>query len=302
MTDPEPALPSDLVHGYTSGPRPRLHYVAAGSGPPVLLLHGFPDFWYGWRGQIGPLAAGGYRVIAPDQRGYNLSDRSPRVRLYRLDLLAADILRLADELAPGQPLAVIGHDWGALVAWWLALHAPTRLDRLVILNVPHPRALRLTLPRHPEQLLRSWYIAFFQLPWLPEWYLGRAGFAGLRGALRATSHAGTFSEADLARYREAWAQPGTLTAMLNWYRALVRARPRSRASRVTVPTLLLWGAQDVALGRELAPASMEFCDDARLIYFEQASHWVHRDEPRAVNDLLLRFLEGGTAALPTMRS
>jgi pimeloyl-ACP methyl ester carboxylesterase len=290
-------LPADLAHGYTRGPRPRLHYVTVGSGQPVLLLHGFPDFWYGWRHQIGPLAAAGYRVVAPDQRGYHRSDKPRPVHSYRINALAGDVLRLADEVAPGQLLALVGHDWGAAVAWWIALHHPERLTRLVIINVPHPEVLLANLRRNPAQMRRSWYVAFFQLPWLPEWLLGRKGFWGLERVVRASSHASAFSDTDIARYREAWASPGALTSMLNWYRALIRYPPRPQHSRVTVPTLILWGAHDVALGRELAEPSCDLCDDGCLVFFEQASHWPHDEEPARVNSLLLRFLEGGTAAV-----
>lgn len=290
-------LPANLEHHTTTGPRPRLHYVAAGSGPPVLLLHGFPDFWYGWRHQLGPLAAAGYRVIAPDQRGYNRSDKPRPVHAYRLDALAGDVLRLADAVAPDRPFALVGHDWGAVVAWWIALHQPERLTRLVIINVPHPQVLLSQLRRNPAQMRRSWYAAFFQIPWLPEWLLSRHGFWGMERALRASSHDGAFSPEDFARYRRAWAYPGALTSSINWYRALLRYPARSGFGRVRVPTLILWGVDDVALGRELAEPSRASCDDGRLVFFEQASHWPQDEEPERVNRLLLAFLEGGTTAV-----
>lgn len=150
---------------------------------------------------------------------------------------------------------------------------------------------------------RSWYAAFFQIPWLPEWLLSRHGFWGLERALSASSRPGTFadSDLDLVRYRDAWASPGALPSMLNWYRALLRHPARPRRSRVSVPTLILWGVQDVALGRELAGPSRDLCDDGRLVFFEDASHWPHDEEPGRVNRLLLGFLEGGTAAVGTDR-
>jgi len=283
-------------HGYTATPGPKLHYVTGGSGRPVLLLHGFPDFWYGWNHQIEALMSAGYHVIAPDQRGYNLSDKPSGVGAYRIGELAADVLRLADEVAPGQRISLVGHDWGAAVAWWIAIERPERLDRLAILNVPHPLIFEQTLMRNPRQLMRSWYAGVFQIPALPERLLAANDWQGMRLALRATAHRDTFSRADLALYREAWSQPGVITAMLNWYRAAARYRPRLPAiPRVHVPTLVLWGAEDVALGRDMAEPSQAMCDDGRLVFFEQASHWVHRDEPQRVNELLLRFLEAGTA-------
>jgi len=298
--DATAVLPADLEHGYTHGPRPRLHYVTTGMGQPVLLLHGFPDFWCGWRHQLGPLAAAGYRVVAPDQRGYNRSDKPRPVRAYRLDALADDVLRLADEVAPGQPIALVGHDWGGVVAWWIALRHPERLSRLVIINAPHPEA-RSNPRRVLAQMRRSWYIAFFQIPWLPAWLLSRNGFWGLERALRASSHAGAFSERDLVHYREAWAYPGALPSMLNWYRALIRYPARPPHSRVSVPTLILWGAQDVALGRELAEPSLDLCDDGHLVFFAHASHWPHDEEPTRVNSLLLGFLEGNDATVEADR-
>jgi pimeloyl-ACP methyl ester carboxylesterase len=147
-------------------------------------------------------------------------------------------------------------------------------------------------------MLKSWYILFFQLPWLPEWALGSHGFEGLIRLLQRSSHPGAFSEADLEQYRAAWNRPGALTAMLNWYRAVVRYRPHLHGSpRITVPTLILWGAQDVALGRDMAEPSRALCADGRLVLFEHASQWPHLEEWEAINRLLLRFLEGGTAEL-----
>jgi epoxide hydrolase 4 len=284
-------LPTDLRDGHFTGGEPRLHYKIAGQGYPVIMLHGFPDFWYGWRRQLGPLVEHGYQVVAPDQRGYNLSDKPTGVRPYAIAELANDVLRLADELWPGEQFALVGHDWGAAVAWWVAIHQPERLNRLVIINVPHPVVFEQHL-RHPSQALKSWYILFFQLPWLPEWALGRRDCWGLIRLLQASSGDGAFSDTDLAVYRAAWKQPGTLTAALNWYREVVRHRPRIRGSaRVTVPSLILWGAQDVALASDMAEPSRAYCADGRLVMFNQASHWPHLDEWEAVNAELVRFLE-----------
>lgn len=286
-------------HGYTASPGPRLHYATGGSGRPVVLLHGFPDFWYGWNLQIEPLVNAGYCVIAPDQRGYNLSDKPSHVGAYRMDELASDVLRLVNEVAPGQRISLIGHDWGAAVAWWIAMVHPERLDRLAILNVPHPLIFEQTLMRNPRQLMRSWYAGMFQIPALPERLLAANNWQGMQLALRTTSHRDTFSQADLALYCEAWSQPGAITAMLNWYRAAVRHRQHLPANpRVHVPTLVLWGAGDVALSRDMAEPSRAMCDDGKLVLFEHASHWVHRDEPQRVNEMLLRFLEAGTAGVP----
>lgn len=270
----------------------RLHAILAGppGGEPVVLLHGFPEFWYGWRHQIGPLATAGFRVIALDQRGYNASDKPPRVRDYAIDRLAADVVAALDALGVRRA-AVVGHDWGGGVGWWLALTRPERVSRLAVINCPHLDAMFRTLGSDVGQLLRSWYVFAWQLPRLPEWSLRRRDFRALATALRKTSRPGTFTDADLALYRQAWAQPGALTGMLNWYRAAVRHRPHlPRGPRVRVPTLLIWGGRDRFLKAKLARASIRYCDDGRLEQLPWASHWVHLEEPGRVSRLLTDFL------------
>jgi pimeloyl-ACP methyl ester carboxylesterase len=294
----EAALPAGAAARFVETNGLRLHVVEAGplDGPLVLLLHGFPEFWYGWRRQIAPLVEAGYRVVVPDQRGYNLSDKPRPVSAYRLDLLAADVEGLID--AAGRERAhLVGHDWGAAVAWWLALRRPERVASLAVLNVPHPVVMRRHLLRNPRQRRRSWYIFFFQLPWLPEWYLRRRNWRNATRALRS-ARPGSFSDADLARYRQAWSRPGAMRAMVSWYRAAPRgAAQRVADVRVRVPTLILWGVHDVALGRELAPASRALCDAAELVFFEDATHWLQHDEAEAVSSRLCAFLAGGLPAL-----
>lgn len=266
-----------------------MHWVAAGpaEGPMVLLLHGFPEFWYGWRHQIQPLAEAGYRVIAPDQRGYNRSDKPARVQDYRMEPLMGDVIGLMDHLGREQA-HLVGHDWGAAVAWWTALHHPVRVETLSILNVPHPGEFWEAIRRSWEQRLRSWYILFFQLPWLPEALLGAADFRLLAATLQRSSLPGTFGLEDLRLYRQAWSQPGALQGMLNWYRAALRHRFRLEVdTRVVPPTLMLWGARDLALMEALAWMSMEHCPKGRLVVFPEASHWVQHERARVVNRRLL---------------
>lgn len=267
-----------------------LHVVLHGpaDGRPVVLLHGFPEFWYGWRQQIEPLADAGYRVIVPDQRGYNLSAKPHGVRAYSLDVLANDILGLLDALGHDRA-SIVGHDWGGAVAWWLAKHHATRVDTLTILDSPHPRVFGRAL-RSPRQLLRSWYMFAFQLPGLAEWACRRDDFAPLANGL-AGARQGAFTESDLALYRAAWSQPGALTTMLNWYRAAFRSRPRhgSRAA-IVAPTLILWGKRDAYLGADMAQSSAAQCEHARVEIFDTASHWLQHDEPARVNAALLRHL------------
>lgn len=271
----------------------RLHVVTDGprDGQPVILLHGFPEFWYGWRHQIPALADAGFRVIAPDQRGYNMSDKPKGVRPYRVEALVADILGLMDAFGY-EKVNLIGHDWGAVVAWALALRHPERLLRMGILNVPHPAVMTRFLRHDREQLRRSWYVFAFQLPWLPENFLRAKDWRGAERLLRGSGKVHTFSNEDISAYKRAWSQPGAMTAMVNWYRALLRHRPKMPADlRIHVPTLMLWGMRDVALSHRMAQPSIDTCDNGKLIFFENASHWVQHDEAEKVNRQLLTFLK-----------
>ena len=267
-----------------------LHAVAAGpeEGPVVVLLHGFPEFWYGWDRQIEPLAAAGFRVIIPDQRGYNLSSKPAGVAAYALTELISDVIAIADQLGQ-EKIFLAGHDWGAAVAWSTALLHPQRIAKLVVLNVPHPSVMRKFLSTRPRQIVRSWYMFFFQLPWLPEALFSAFNFrVGARSMLRS-SRPGTFSVEDLAKYRSAWSQPGALTAMINWYRALFRARAKFPDKTVRVPTRILWGERDDFLLTEMAHESLRCCTSAELFTFANATHWLQHEEPARVSELLIDF-------------
>jgi pimeloyl-ACP methyl ester carboxylesterase len=283
---------TDLRHRTIAVNGVRLHVVEAGSedGPLLILLHGFPEFWYGWRRQIGPLAAAGFRVQVPDQRGYNLSGKPRRVSSYNLDRLAGDVVGLIDA-AGAAKARVVGHDWGGVVGWWLGIRHAERLERLALLNIPHPLVMERAVRHSAVQRKKSRYIFFFQLPWLPERIFSRHDFAYAVRSLRVSSRPGTFSDEEIARYKEAWSQGGAVRSMLHWYRAALRARPRRPSSpRVTVPTLLIWGTQDRFLGQELAQPSIDLCDHGRLELIPEATHWVQLEEPARVNPLLVDFL------------
>ncbi|MBV8553448.1 MAG: alpha/beta fold hydrolase [Acidobacteriaceae bacterium] len=267
-----------------------LHAVAAGprDGPVVLLLHGFPEFWYGWRRQILPLARAGFRVIAPDQRGYNLSTKPRPVRAYTLPKLTSDVLAIADQVGC-QKIFLGGHDWGAAVAWNTAILHPDRIAKLAILNVPHPAVMIRYLRTRPAQMLRSWYMLFFQIPKVPEFVFSANNFrVGIR-ALERSSRPGTFSPNELERYREAWSQPGAMRGMIHWYRTLSRSRPTPLPGKVQVPALILWGVRDKFLMAEMARESVYECSAAKLICFEDATHWLHHEEPERVTALLAEF-------------
>lgn len=271
----------------------RLHLAEAGlaDGPPTILLHGFPEFWFGWRRQIGPLAGSGLRLLVPDQRGYGLSDRPEGIEAYHLDRLAEDVIALADACGVGR-FRLVGHDWGGLVAFWTASRFPERVERLAVLNAFHPGVFGDYLRRHPGQVLRSAYAGAFQLPRLPERLLLARDGLGLREMMRRSARPGTFSEADLDRYAREWRRPGAVTAMLNWYRALARLARDASPPRIAAPVLILWGRRDPALQPGLAEASLALCDRGRVEWFPDATHWVQHEAPEAVNAALIAFLRG----------
>ena len=269
----------------------RLHTVIAGpeDGPVVILLHGFPSFWYSWRYQIPVLAEAGYRVVVPDQRGYNLSDKGGP---YDMETLLADTVGLI-RWSGENPVYLIGHDWGAAVAWTTAARYPDLIRKLVILNVPHPNVMMEALRGgNIRQLFRSWYMFFFQIPGLPEWSLKAGNYRNLKRMMRQSSSAGTFDDQDLERLVEAWGQPGALSASIGWYRALLKNRNQgSEHDPFIYPeTLILWGEEDVAIEFSGAQRSLNWTKRGRLISYPNASHWVHEDEPSSVNAELLRFL------------
>jgi epoxide hydrolase 4 len=267
-----------------------LHAVAAGpaTGPVVILLHGFPEFWYSWHRQLEPLASAGFRVIVPDQRGYNLSSKPRGIAAYAISNLVSDVIAIADHVG-AERFFLAGHDWGAAVAWATAMAHPQRVAKLAILNVPHPSVLFRFLRRNPRQLRRSWYMFFFQLPWLPEFAFSCRKFAlGVR-SLVASSRAGTFSSTALQQYRAAWSQPGALTGMINWYRAAFRHRSKFADPTVRVPTKILWGQRVAFLLFEMAQASLRYCTNAELLAFPDATHWLHHEEPARIAELLIEF-------------
>jgi pimeloyl-ACP methyl ester carboxylesterase len=280
---------AELREGYAEVGDMRLHYVEAGNGPLVILLHGFPEFWYGWRRQIAPLAAAGYHVVAPDLRGYNLSSRPKGIAPYGADKVAEDINGLIHELGYESAI-LVGHDWGGTVAWTTAMNHPEVVERLAILDAAHPRKLQKGLFK-PRQLRRSWYFFFFALPWLPERIVRARNFRFFRNFLRDARPAYTEQETD--RYVEAWSQTGALSGMINYYRNSVFTPPwRAKAAikLVSAPTLVIWGQRDRYLGRTLAEP--EHHDVPNLVGVERlpnASHWVHHDEAERVNQLLVKF-------------
>jgi epoxide hydrolase 4 len=281
----------ELREGYAQVGDVTLHYVEAGEGPMVVLLHGFPEFSYGWRLQIPQLAAAGYRVVVPDMRGYNLSSVPRGIKAYGADSVADDVAALIRELG-AESAFVVGHDWGGTVAWTLAMNHPELVDRLAILDAAHPRKLQKGLFK-PRQLARSWYFFFFALPWLPERIVRARRFRFFQRFLRDASPA--YTPAEMDRYIEAWSQPGALTGMIDYYRHSVFESPikaKKAIRTISAPTLVIWGKRDRYLGPTLAEP--EHADVPNLDRVERlpASHWVHHDQAKRVNELLVDFFRG----------
>ncbi|MBB6450668.1 pimeloyl-ACP methyl ester carboxylesterase [Geomicrobium halophilum] len=271
----------------------RLHTVTAGpeDGKLVILLHGFPDFWFGWRKQILVLAAAGYKVVVPDQRGYHLSEKPTGVRPYRLNQLKDDVIGLIQHFKR-DGATVIGHDWGGAVGWHLASTCPHVVKHLIVINIPHPAVMPKGLAANPIQWLRSAYMFFFQLPQFPEQTLGNKNFTRLAQALQRTSRHGTFSTDELVKYKIAWKQPGALTSMLNWYRAIPRSMTDiGKVHSVDVPTKIIWGVGDVFLSKRLAKKSLQLTKMGSGVWIGEATHWVHQEQPSLVNEQILKFIQ-----------
>jgi pimeloyl-ACP methyl ester carboxylesterase len=262
----------------------RLHCVVEGEGPLVLLLHGFPETSHAWRKQI-PALAKRFRVVAPDLRGYGRSDKPKGIAAYRTSVLADDIVALIDAF-DAERAHLVGHDWGGGVAWTVAIEHPEVVDRLAVLNCPHPAVMQRALRSNWTQIRKSWYIFAFQLPWLPE----RMFAATLKDTLRRSAkRPATFSDADLDEYGRAFSAPGAATAAINYYRAAARSRVPS--GKIKAPTMLIWAEDDFALGIELT-RGMDglFETKPRIEYIPDTGHWVMEERPEIVNRLLVEFL------------
>jgi pimeloyl-ACP methyl ester carboxylesterase len=268
---------------------------AGESGRVALFLHGFPECAFSWRHQLPLLARLGWRAWAPDLRGYGESDRPPRVQDYAIERLLDDVAGLIDASGARETL-LVGHDWGGIVAWYFALRRPRPLARLCVMNLPHPATMERALRRGP-QLLRSWYALFFQLPWLPERLLAAKDYRAIRRAFRDMAvDESRFPDEVLDVYRDQAARPGALTAMVHYYRALLRGGSRRQRAlgypTIEIPTLLLWGEEDRALGIETTYGTDRYVADLTLRYLPGVSHWVQQEAPEAVNAMLEAWLLG----------
>ena len=316
------------THGFADGADGvRLHYAEARpegdieAAPLAILLHGFPEFWWSWRLQIPALAAAGYWVVAPDLRGYNLSDAPSDIQDYRMDLLTKDVQQLIAHFGRDRAV-VVGHDWGGAVAWQFAMDFPDSVERLVVMNAPHPERMAEAFGGRPNvrQIGRSWYMFVFQIPWLPERWLATNDYERVGLVIRdSAAHPEAFPPEVLQEYRRAAARNG-LEGPIHFYRAAVRAGAQESRSRISgrfnglgnaldsvfgparsepttypvisAPTLLLWGERDTALGKELTEGMDSlFGGPFELTYLPDCGHWVQQECSEDVNRLLLDFLE-----------
>jgi epoxide hydrolase 4 len=266
-----------------------LHVVQAGNpdGEPLLLLHGFPENWTSWRHQVEPLTNAGFQLWMPDLRGYNLSDKPSDVSAYSLDVLADDIVGLVDAMGVRRG-KVVGHDWGGGALWWALNRTPERFEKAVLLNIPHHNVFSRYVRQNEEQRSRVRYMGFLQMPVLPELLFMLASDLVIRWAFGGNPN---FTNEDFRQYKQAWAQPGAVGGMLNWYRAVRQAPPQKLDSpRIETPVLLIWGAKDKAFLRDLAQPSAALCDEGRVHFIEEATHWVQHDAADEVSRLIIEFM------------
>jgi pimeloyl-ACP methyl ester carboxylesterase len=295
-------IEDSVRHGYAQIGGIRLHYAERGEGDElVILLHGFPECWYSWRHQLKALGDR-YHVVAPDMRGYNLSDKPPRVEDYRIDNLVDDVTGLIRHFGKEQAV-IVGHDWGAAVAWGVALKFPEYVTRLVAMQVPPPAAWRANMTI--KQAIRSWYMFFFQIPFLPEWLISLNDFAAIERSFKDTPK-GAFTDTDIAVYKKALREPNALTSAVNYYRAnfaslFFKQKDRAedlRDDRVQVPTLLIYGERDKFIVPETLKGLNRFVDAPyREARFKNYGHWIQNEAPVEVNAELASFLDAQPSSL-----
>jgi epoxide hydrolase 4 len=290
-------LDSSIRHGYAQIGGVRLHYAERGRGGRlVILLHGFPECWYSWRHQLMALGER-YTVVAPDMRGYNLSDKPARVEDYKINVLVDDVLGLIRHFGQ-QQAAIVGHDWGAGVSWAVAQAHPEYVWKHVAMQVPPMAAWRANITL--RQALRSWYMLFFQLPRVPEWLMSARDYAFVERIFKKTvARPGTFTDADISVYKKALSEPGALSAAVNYYRAnafslFVKRRSEQTElsdGRIRVPTLFIYGEKDHAIVPETVRDVRAYVDAPyREVRIKESAHWVQNEAVEEVNAALHSFL------------
>ncbi|MEI2582750.1 alpha/beta fold hydrolase [Scytonema sp. PRP1] len=276
-------------HQYITTNGVKLHYVTQGEGPLMLMLHGFPEFWYSWRHQI-PEFAKNYKVVALDLRGYNDSDKPKNQSAYVMDEFVRDVEGVIKGLGY-QKSILVGHDWGGAIAWNFAYSHPEMVERLIVLNLPHPAKFAEGL-RTPQQLLRSSYMFLFQLPAIPEFLIQSFDYQPVETAFKGMAvNKSAITQADIDAYKDAASKRGALTAMLNYYRNIFQQRMiNEKWGVLEVPTLMIWGENDTALGKELSYGTEVYVKDFQIKYIANCSHWVQQEQPQLVNQYIREFL------------
>ncbi|NEP71342.1 MAG: alpha/beta hydrolase [Okeania sp. SIO1H6] len=266
----------------------KIHYVTQGSGPLMLMLHGFPEFWYSWRHQI-PEFAQDYKAVALDLRGYNESDKPEDKSAYVMSEFIKDIEGVIKELGY-EKCVLVGHDWGGVIAWSFAYAHPEMVEKLIVMNIPHPAKFKEGLGT-PEQLLRSWYMFFFQLPFLPELMLEFDDYQGIGSIFKSMVNKSAVTDADIEAYKDAVAKRGALTSMINYYRNIFSGFFNQQEWGILrIPTLMLWGEEDTALGKELTYGTEEYVENFQIRYIPNCGHSVQQEQPQLVNQYMREFL------------
>ncbi len=275
---------------YTNGIK--LHYVTQGEGKLMLMLHGFPEFWYSWRHQI-PEFAQDYKVVALDLRGYNDSDKPQQLQAYDMTQLVADVEGVIKGLGYDNCI-LVGHDWGGAIAWYFSYAHPEMLEKLIVLNIPHPAKFKEGI-RTLQQLIKSWYMFFFQIPLLPELVLQANDYQWIASTfVDMAIDKSAFTKEDLNAYKDAAAKRGALTAMLNYYRNIfpeLLQESQQDWEMLEIPTLMIWGENDTALGKELTYGTEKYVRNLTVKYIPDCSHWVQQEKPALVNQYLREFLQ-----------
>jgi epoxide hydrolase 4 len=288
-----PDTDSGITQRFISVNGVELELAECGTGDKLALcLHGFPELNYSWRFQMPMLAERGWKVWAPNLRGYGGSEKPEGIKAYRLDTLIEDVGALIDA-SGAKEVMLIAHDWGAIIAWHFAIKRLRPLTRLVIMNVPHPKVAEREI-RHWRQFKKSWYIFFFQLPWLPERMMGGNGARGIKGAFyNMAVDKSRFGRDVLQTYANAALRPGSITAMINFYRALLRTPDMRNIgdARIETPTLMIWGEEDAALNIHCTEGTEAWVPNFTLHRLPKVSHWVQQEAPEKVNALLGEWLD-----------
>ena len=290
-------IDKEINHAFVESNDIKLHIVYAGStkNKMILFLHGFPECWYSWRYQLRYFSKE-YLAVAPDLRGYNLSSKPKEKEKYRIKYLIDDTRSIIKYFNKSKAI-IVGHDWGGVIAWWTAIKYPQVIDKLIILNAPHPGIWLNKVKFMPKQLRKSWYIFFFQLNDIPEEYFSYDNFINLRMTMKLTTYRkNQFSEDDINKFIECWRKDGSLKYMIDYYRVNLNPSEFMSFSKyfnfpsIKVPTLIIWGIHDFALEKNLVDGTEKYVENLKIIYIDDSGHWIQQEVPGKVNEEIKRFI------------